>query len=114
MQQGQKEPVLPGRDILSYDISPDEREVVFAVDQGGETQIWIAPLDHRLPPRLLARGADQPAFGGNRQVFFRLLGDKMNYLYRMQDDGSSKQRALDFPTTFRVCHQPGSGPRYWR
>ncbi|HEX3844446.1 MAG TPA: winged helix-turn-helix domain-containing protein [Steroidobacteraceae bacterium] len=97
LQQGQNEPVLPGRDILSYDISPDEREVVFAVDHGGETQIWIAPLDRHLPPRLLARDADQPAFGGSEQVFFRLLGDKMNYLYRIQDDGSSKQRVLDFP-----------------
>jgi eukaryotic-like serine/threonine-protein kinase len=97
LQQGQKEPVLPGRDVLSYDISPDEREVVFAVEQSGEMQIWIDPLDHHLPPRLLARGADQPAFGGGGQVFFRLLGDKKNYLYRMQHDGSSKQRALDFP-----------------
>lgn len=97
LQQGQKEPVLPGREVLSYDISPDERKVVFAIDHAGETQIWISPLDHHLPPRLLARGADQPAFGGSGQVFFRLLGDKMNYLYRMQDDGKSRQRVLDFP-----------------
>jgi DNA-binding winged helix-turn-helix (wHTH) protein/Tol biopolymer transport system component len=97
LQQGQKEPMLPGRDVVSYDISPDEHEVVFAVDRGGEPQIWIAPLDHHLPPRILARGADQPAFGGNGQIFFRLLGARMNYLYRMRDDGSSKQRMLDFP-----------------
>lgn len=97
LRQGQKEPVLPGVAMLSYDISPDEREVVFAVDHGGEMQIWIAPLDHHLPPRLLARGADQPAFAGRGEVYFRLLGDRTNYLYRMRDDGSSEQRALDFP-----------------
>lgn len=52
-----KEPVLSGIDILSYDISPDEREVVYSVDRGGEMQIWVVPLDHQRPPRLLVRGA---------------------------------------------------------
>jgi DNA-binding winged helix-turn-helix (wHTH) protein/Tol biopolymer transport system component len=97
LQHDQKEQVLPGFDVMSYDISPDEREVVFSVDLNGEMQIWIEPLDHHLPPRLLTRGGDQPAFGGGGQIFFRLLGDKMNYLYRMRDDGSAKQRMLDFP-----------------
>ena len=97
IEQGQKEPVLPGLDILSYDISPDERQVVFSRDHDGEMQIWIAPLDHHLPPRLLVRGADQPAFGGSGQVFFRLLGDKMNHLYRIRADGTSRQRVLDTP-----------------
>ncbi|HEX5458984.1 MAG TPA: winged helix-turn-helix domain-containing protein [Steroidobacteraceae bacterium] len=97
LRENQKEEVLPGLDVLSYDISPDEREVVFSIDHGGEMQIWAAPLDHHLPPRLLARGGDQPQFGGNGQIFFRLLGEKMNFLYRMRDDGSSKQRMLDSP-----------------
>lgn len=97
LEQGQKEPVLPGLEVLGYDISPDEQQVVFAVDHHGEMQVWIAPLDHQLPPRLLARGADQPAFGGNGQVFFRQLGDNRNHLYRMPVAGGSGQRALDFP-----------------
>lgn len=97
LQQGQKEPILPGIDVLDYDISRDEQEVVFSVERHGQMQIWIAPLDHHLAPRLLARGADQPAFGGSGQIFFRRLGEKMNHLYRMQADGSSRQRALDFP-----------------
>lgn len=97
LQQGQEEPVLPGFKIDGYDISPDEREVAFSVDHGGQMQIWIAPLDHQQPPRLLVTDADQPAFGGNGEVFFRLLGNKANYLYRIRDDGSSKQRVFDFP-----------------
>jgi DNA-binding winged helix-turn-helix (wHTH) protein/Tol biopolymer transport system component len=97
LQQGQKEPVLPGLEVLSYDISPDEQQVVFSVERHGEMQIWIAPLDHHLAPRLLVRGADEPAFGGSGQVFFRQLGDNRNYLERVQVDGSSTQRVLDFP-----------------
>jgi hypothetical protein len=67
------------------------------VDHGGQMQTWTAPLDHHLPPRLLVRGADRPEFGGNGWVFFRLLGHKMNYLYRIRDDGTSMQRALEMP-----------------
>ncbi|HUN71250.1 MAG TPA: winged helix-turn-helix domain-containing protein [Steroidobacteraceae bacterium] len=97
LQHGQEEPMLPGLGIVSYDISPDEREAVFSVNQGGEMQIWIAPLDHQLPPRLLLRGADQPAFGGHGWIFCRLLGNKMSYLYRIRDDGSARQRVFEFP-----------------
>jgi eukaryotic-like serine/threonine-protein kinase len=97
LQQGQEEPMLPGVKIVGYDISPDERKVVFSVNHAGEMQIWIAPLDHQQPPRLLVRGADQPAFAGNERIFFRLLGNKVNYLYRIRGDGSSQERVFDFP-----------------
>lgn len=97
LQQGQKAAVLPGRDVVSYDISPDEGEVVFTEDDSGEMQIWIAPLDHHLPPRLLVRNADEPAFDGSGHIFFRRLGEKVSYLYRMGEDGGSQQRVLDSP-----------------
>ncbi len=97
ISKAQQEPMLPGLNVLSFDISHDEREVVFSLDHHGEMQIWDAPLDGHLPPRLLARGADEPAFDESGEVFFRLLGDKVNYLYRMQDDGSSRQRMLAMP-----------------
>ena len=94
---GQRQSVLSQFDIVDYDISADEREVVFSIDHGGEMQAWIAPLDHHLPPRLLARGADEPAFDGSGQVFFRLLGTKANHLYRIRQDGSASQRMLGMP-----------------
>ena len=97
LRQGQAAPVLPGLKVDGYDISPDEREAVYAVDHGGQMQIWTVPLDHHVPPRLLVRGADRPEFGGNGWVFFRLLGHKRNYLYRIRDDGTSMQRALEMP-----------------
>lgn len=97
LEHGQEQPVLPGIEVLSYDISPDEREVAYSVNHRGEMQIWVAPLDHQLPPRLLLSGADQPAFGGRDEVYFRLLGDKENHLYRIRLDGGSKQRVLDSP-----------------
>lgn len=97
LREGEKDPILPGVKVLGYDISPDEKEVVYSLEHRGEMQIWIAPLDHQMAPRLLVRGADQPAFAGNGRVLFRLLGNKMNYLYGIREDGSAKQRMLELP-----------------
>ena len=97
LQRGQKEPLLPGFAVMDYDISRDEREVAFAIDRDGEKQLWIAPTDRHAAPKLLMHGADAPRFDNAGHIFFRLLGDKANYLYRAQDDGSSKQRVVDAP-----------------
>jgi DNA-binding winged helix-turn-helix (wHTH) protein/Tol biopolymer transport system component len=97
IQRGQRDAVLPGLALKGYDISSDEKQVVFAVDHEGEPQVWVAPLDRDGPPKLLVRGADEPAFDGSGHVFFRMLGDKANYLYRMNVEGTSSQRVLDSP-----------------
>ena len=97
IQQGQRDPVLPGLAVTGYDISSNEKAVAFSVEREGEAQLWVASLDRDAPPKLLVRGADQPAFDGSGHIFFRLLGDKANYLYRINADGSSKQRVLDTP-----------------
>ena len=93
---GQREPLLQGVSIVDYCISPDERQVVYSVKHG-EMQVWLAPLDHHSPPRLLAHGADRPAIDRYGHVFYRLLGDQANYLYRIQQDGNQPQRMLDQP-----------------
>jgi dipeptidyl aminopeptidase/acylaminoacyl peptidase len=97
ISQGQQQPVLPGLHVVDYDISSDEHDVVFSVDHEKEPEIWVAPLDHHLPPRLLVRGADSAAFDASGHVFFRLLGAKSNYLYRIRSDGTSKERVLEQP-----------------
>ena len=97
LKAGQKDPILPGVKVLGYDVSPDEAEVVYSIERRGEIQICISPLDHHLAPRLLVRGADQPAFAGNGRVLFRLLGNKVNYLYGIQEDGGSMRRMLELP-----------------
>ena len=97
--RGQRERVLPDFSVASdgYDISPDEHEVVFTVDQRGAPEVWIAPLDRHAPPRLLVRNSDEPHFDGSGHVFYRSLGDKANYLARINDDGSGARRASNLP-----------------
>ncbi|HTV79068.1 MAG TPA: winged helix-turn-helix domain-containing protein [Steroidobacteraceae bacterium] len=90
---GQQQTLLQGFDILSFDISADETQVVFATGSKGEHQVWIASLDRQVAPRLLARRADQPLFGGN-YVFFRRIDDHVNWLYRIHPDGSAAGKVL--------------------
>jgi hypothetical protein len=93
---GNQESLLPGFDITQYDVSPDERQVVFATRREGMSQIWLAPLDRRTAPRLLVRSGDEPAFGGG-YVFFRHIGERANYLHRIKTDGSNGAQLLPDP-----------------
>ncbi|HEU4624487.1 MAG TPA: winged helix-turn-helix domain-containing protein [Steroidobacteraceae bacterium] len=99
IRTGQQQPVLPGFAVAraGYDISPDEQEVAFTVDRNGGADIWIAALDRHAPPHILVRDADQPVFAGDRRLFFRSLGERANYLYRIEDNGRDAQRAWQTP-----------------
>ena len=91
-----QESLLPGFSIIGYDVSPDERQVVFATAREGMRQVWLAALDRLTPPRLLVRNADEPAFGGG-SVFFRQIGERASYLHRIRTDGSNDVQLLPDP-----------------
>ncbi len=51
VDSGKSEPVFPGIRISAFDISPDDKQVVYTTDgMDGVTQLWLAPLDRTLPP----------------------------------------------------------------
>ena len=83
---------------MDYDVSRDEARVAFTVHTGDESQIFLAAADRSSPPRLVARGGDEVSFGA-RQLFFRQVGGKANYLARVQEDGSGLTRILESKTT---------------
>lgn len=89
--------MLPGYLFTAYSVSHDEREVAFCSDRGVEMQIRIARFDRLAPPRLLVRSANEPLCDSSRHIFFRLLLQKGNYLYRVEDEGNSNERVLDVP-----------------
>jgi len=67
--------VLPGVSIGSYDISRDDKYVVYTTKRRGEEpQIWYASLDRASPPRTVIRGGDHPSFGANDEIIFQELG----------------------------------------
>jgi Tol biopolymer transport system component/predicted Ser/Thr protein kinase len=91
---GKSDPVLTGQHIVDYDVSRDEARVAFTVLMGGESQIFLAAADRSSPPRLVVRGGDMVSLGA-RELTFRQLGDRANYLARVQEDGSGLNRILE-------------------
>jgi hypothetical protein len=93
LASGKSDRVLTGVSATSYDISPDEKEVVFTTtDNEGDSQIWLAPLDHRTPPRQIARSGDQASFGADGDIVFRSREENGNGLSRIKKDGSGRER----------------------
>ena len=96
LDSGRTEVLLPGASINDYDISDDEKEVVFSARPAGQpSQLWIAPLDRTSPPRRISAGGEEaPYFGANGDVLFRLTENNVSYLGAMTRDGGSRRKAL--------------------
>ena len=100
---GRNEVVLPGFSITDYAISLDGKRVGFvAVDAGGKASIWEASLDRRFAPRQLAPAIAEarPIFDGAGDLFFAAAEGKLNYVYRIKEDGTGLQKAILDPIVF--------------
>jgi Tol biopolymer transport system component len=86
---------LPGIPIVNYDVSRDGREIAYTTRSGGESQIWLASIDHHAPPRLVVHAGDAVSFGENDELIFRSLESKANFLYRIKKDGNGRARISD-------------------
>jgi eukaryotic-like serine/threonine-protein kinase len=96
---GKSEIVLPGVSIGDYDISNDEKEVVFSTQPPGQaSQTWIAALDRSAPPRRIgSNGESLPHFGPHNEIVFRLTDGQENYVGAMAGDGTARRKALPGP-----------------
>jgi Tol biopolymer transport system component len=92
------DPVLTGFSATGYDISPDEKEVVFTTtDSQGSSHIWLASLDRRTAPHEIARSGDQVSFGADGDIVFRSREEKGNVLGRIKKDGSGREQIAATP-----------------
>jgi Tol biopolymer transport system component len=85
--------------MLEYDISPDEKEVLFSTQPAGEpSQIWLAPVDRSAPPVMISASGDRfPRFGPDGQVLLRVTEGKDYYLAKMHKDGSGRAKVFQMP-----------------
>jgi DNA-binding winged helix-turn-helix (wHTH) protein/Tol biopolymer transport system component len=99
LDSGSSEAVVPGISMLKYDISNDEKQVVFSTKPSGQaSQLWLAPLDRSSPPRMIsASGEATPHFGPNGQVLFRYTDGNAYYVAKMGLDGSSRTKVFPSP-----------------
>jgi Tol biopolymer transport system component len=97
LASGKSDPLVTGQRIMDYDISLDQTRAAFTVQSGGSSQIFLAPLDRSSPPHLVTKDGESVSFGASGTLIFRQLGEKANYLARIQADGSGLERLLDTP-----------------
>ena len=97
LQTGKSEPVFEDYSITRFAISKDGNKVLFAATGGdGISHIRLGRLDKRNGPRQLTfdSGEDSPVFGPSGYVFFRETEGNVNYIYRMREDGSERQKIV--------------------
>jgi serine/threonine protein kinase len=94
---GKTDRPLPDRSVWHYDVSQDEREVVFMTRaENGSREIWLATLDRSTPPRRITENGDVPSFAGS-EIAFRELDAKANYVARIGKDGTERRRVIETP-----------------
>lgn len=94
---GSKEVLLAGFAVSSYDISYDEKEVVFVTKRSDVPEVWLAPLDRHAAPQRLVANADEAAFDRVGRVYFRSLGEHENSLHRLTPASGLDERVLPSP-----------------
>jgi Tol biopolymer transport system component len=95
----QRQPLLPGFEILYYSISSDGRRVVFvSVDEKGRSPVWLSVLDGSEKPRQLTTlDAGIAFFGAPGEVVFGSIGPTEFYTYRIKEDGSALKKVVTKP-----------------
>jgi serine/threonine protein kinase len=89
---GKSDTLLSGQSVTAYAISRDEKEVAFSTTNvDGKSQVWLASLDRRTPPRVIADNGDQVSFGAPGELIFRSR-EKGNALARIKTDGTGFER----------------------
>ena len=108
LDSSRNEPLLPGFPILSYDISPDGRQVVAqAPDREGKSRLWLAPLDRGSPPRQIPGvEGEQPVFSKGGEIVFRRVEGAYRFPFRVREDGTELRKAIEQP----ISHISGISP----
>jgi Tol biopolymer transport system component len=91
------ERLLPGFVLNGYSVSPDGKNVLFSsTDERGASHLWLASLDLRSSPHRFPSSAneDQPHWDASSHIYFRVAEGKLNFLYRMNADGSERAKVL--------------------
>jgi serine/threonine protein kinase/Tol biopolymer transport system component len=103
---GKSDPVLTGQNIVDYDISPDQRNVVFTIRSGGATAIFMAAVDRGSAPHLVTKDGDNVSFAGATELVFRQLGEKAGYLAHIHTDGTGVERIIEAPIASKMSTSP--------
>jgi len=93
LETGRSEPALPGIQIpLGWSVSPDGKTVGYRDDK---LNLWVAPLDRSSSPRNLSiNQTTGVSLDNSGHIFYAVPEGAEHYLYRMNLDGSDRQKAF--------------------
>jgi eukaryotic-like serine/threonine-protein kinase len=99
LASGESQSVLPGITMSSYSISPDGTKVAFdAPGADGKSHVWVGSLERRFAPREMPTPNEfRPVYSPDGHIYARATEGKQNYLYRMKEDGTDRQKASTMP-----------------
>jgi Tol biopolymer transport system component len=103
LETGSQERLLSEFVMEHYSVSADGKRIVFAaIDEMGHSPVWLATLDGTAAPRRLSTvDAVRTFFGANGDVYFLGAEDESTkFVYRVREDGSGLQKALDHPMAY--------------
>jgi Tol biopolymer transport system component len=97
LETGRSEAMLPGFQVIDYDVSADGQHVVMeAADGDGTSRLWLARLDRRVPhgqiPNVEGR---QPRFAPDGDILFRRSDGAATFVHRIRPDGTGMRRAIE-------------------
>ena len=112
VDSGETETVFPGVSMTAFDISPDDKQVLYATAaSNGKSALWVAPVDRSLPAtKVRSSDVQSPHFGDHGQILFQQTEGSTNYLERMNPDGSHRSKVSQYPIAEFQGVSPG---RHW-
>jgi DNA-binding winged helix-turn-helix (wHTH) protein/Tol biopolymer transport system component len=99
IDSGKSEPVLPGISVFAYDISPDDKKVIYATaPRGKPSELWLAPVDRSSSPKQIGHSGEvTPYFGPQGKILFQVAEGNANFLEQMNQDGSGRSKVVPYP-----------------
>jgi DNA-binding winged helix-turn-helix (wHTH) protein/Tol biopolymer transport system component len=109
VDSGKSEAVFPGVSMFAYDVSPDDKQVVYAAaGRDGKSQLWLAPIDRSSAPKQIGQsGETTPYFGPRGKILFQIAEGNFNYLEQMNEDGSAHSKVVPYPISDLEGISPG-------
>ncbi len=103
LESGRDQPLLPEFAVVgpprhAYDISPDGRQIVVAINRDGKKRLWLVPFDRQLRAHEIPNAeGDFPLFGADGEVFFRGFEGNVAFPYHIRQDGTARVKVIDRP-----------------
>lgn len=98
LSSGSTERLLPGFSLIAFDISADGKRIAFSAHgEDGQAHVWISSLEHRSQPQKLPIASDRVLFGANGALLFERSEEGLQFIFRIQDDGTRLGKLFSNP-----------------